>query len=259
MYYYYNINNINYKDMKTIVLANFKGGVGKSTTVQNVAAALALRGYNVLMGDLDPQCNLTMACGMIDNYDYGTIESAFSGTNAKPIEIKKNLSLLRGNISLAVSDMQYGGIMRREHVLERYIKQQKYAHEFDFLVLDCPPYLGLLTQNALVVGDYIFVPIDCEYFSSYGLNFFRQFLNQNNYEIDGVICTKQDKRLTLHKDFVDTLRESYGELVFKTAIPKNVSISEAQAMGNDIFGYAKGSLGASAYSRLTNEIEKLIL
>ncbi len=244
--------------MKIIALANFKGGVGKSTTAHNVAASLAIQGKRVLLGDLDPQCNLTMACGQIDNYDCGTIESVFSGTDVMPIIVKPNLHLLRGRITLAVADMQYGGVMRREQLLQRFIKKQEYAQEYDYIVLDCPPYLGLLTQNAMVVSDYIFVPIDCEYFSSYGLNFFRQFLNENDYEIDGVICTKHDRRLSLHRDFVETLRENYGELVFKTAIPKNVSISEAQAMGTDVFEYAKGSLGAAAYKRLTSEIENII-
>jgi len=244
--------------MEVITLANFKGGVGKSTTAHNVAAALALKGKKVCMGDLDPQCNLTMACGQIDNLDSGTIEAIFSGDQVEPIQIKKNLSLIRGDIRLAVSDMQFGGLMKREHVLEKFIKKAKLKESFDYLVLDCPPYLGLLTQNAMVVSDYLFVPIDCEYFSTYGLTFFRQFLNENDYEIDGIICTKHDRRLTLHNDFVETLRENYGELVFKNTIPKNVSISESQAMGTDVFEYAPKSAGAKTYKALTKEITTIL-
>ncbi len=240
--------------MKTIGLANFKGGVGKSTTAQNVAAALAKKNYKVCLFDFDPQCNLTMACGQLDNYEYGTIEAIFNGGEASPIPLSENLHLMRGDIVLAVADMQYGGLMKREHILERYLVNNKYSDKYDFIVIDCPPYLGLLTQNVLVVSDFLFVPIDCEFFSSYGLKHFKLFLNENGYEIDGIICTKYTKNLTLHNDFVESLKENYKDFVLKTIIPRNVSLSEAQAMGQSVFDYAPKSRGAKSYMKLTEEI-----
>jgi len=241
--------------MKTIVFANFKGGVGKTTTAQNIGAYLAKKGYNVCLMDLDPQANLTMGCNQLETKALSVFD-IFSGAGADIIPIKKGLNLIRGDIRLATADMQFGGQMKREHIIDKFIKHIK--KQFDILIVDCPPYLGLLTQNALTIADYLFTPIDCEYYSIYGFEYFKYFLSENGFNIDGIIASKFDSRQILHKDFLSNLRGTEPELMFKTVIPKNVSLAEAQAYGKDIFDYSPKSNGAKAFNKLGREIVKLI-
>lgn len=250
---------------KTIAVVNQKGGVGKTTSTVNLAACVAARGYKVLLIDIDPQGNATSGLGV--NKRELEISAYDVIINAKPIEeamIKTefdNLWLLPSSMSLAGAELELVDMQRRESKVKNSVALVK--DKFDYIFMDCPPSLGLITLNGLCAADTVLVPIQCEYYALEGLSqlmsTIRQVKRLYNPRIDmeGVLLTMFDGRLNLTHQVVDELKRFFPKKVYGTAIPRNVKLSEAPSYGLPIIYYDKNSKGAAAYNSLTDEFLKM--
>ena len=248
-------------------VSNQKGGVGKTTTAINIGVYLAKLGKKVLLLDLDPQANLTSGIGFGKNrqednvvtksiYDVMTgnvqISQIFITTNTK------NLYLAPSSIDLAGAEVELVNQMSRETILKSALESSK--KNFDYIIIDCPPSLGILTINAFVAANKILIPVQCEYFALEGLG---QLLNtiklvkarlNNTLEIGGVILTMFDSRTNLSKQVAAEVQDFFKNKVFKAIVPRNVRLSEAPSHGKPIADYDPNSNGAAAYEELAKEI-----
>ena len=252
---------------RAISICNQKGGVGKSTTAVNVGAFLATEGRKILLVDLDPQGNATTACGINRSQVRKTAYDVLIGT-AKVEEARAQacidrLHVLPSSFDLAGADLELSTSGSRETILKRALEGIK--DEYDLIIFDCPPSLGLLTVNALVASDSTIVPVQCEYLALEGLNalvrsieMIKQTLNPE-LSVAGIVLTMADHRANLTREVIDEVRGFFKELVFKTVIPRNVRLAEAPSFGKPICLYDAGSAGATAYESLATEVAERVL
>jgi len=247
---------------KTISIVNQKGGVGKTTTAVNMAASLAVYGKSVLLIDMDPQANAVSGIGI--NKDTVTVsiyDTLVKEESVENVIIKtgiKNLDLLPAHADLSGAQVELVGIMAREMRLKKALSSV--VSKYDYLIIDSPPSLGLLTINALVASDSIIVPIQCEYYALEGVaqlvhtfNLIKKNLN-SSLEIEGILLTMFDKRINLAQQVVDDIRAYFKEKVYKTVIPRNVKLSEAPSFGLPIIFYDIRSAGATSYMQFVEEV-----
>lgn len=246
---------------KTIAVFNQKGGVGKTTTNINLTAALSMKGYRVLVIDIDPQGNATSGLGIDKNkLDYNTYHCLVDGINLKSIILEtdfKNLHLLPANSDLAGAEIELANLPHREFRLKQAVENIK--DYYDYIFIDCPPSLGLLTINALTLADSVLIPIQCEFYALEGvsqlistISLVRQGLNKG-IGIEGVVLTMYDQRTKLSNQVVDEVVKYFKEKVYETMIPRNIRLAEAPSFGQTIFKYDSASKGSKAYMALADE------
>lgn len=249
---------------KVISVANQKGGVGKTTTTVNLATLLAKKGKKVLLIDTDPQGNATSGLGVtkeleLSVYDILVGETTFQETVQETAV--KNLTVCPSNISLAGAEVELVSMMSREQRLKTKLDEVK--EQYDFVLIDCPPSLGLITLNAFTASDSVLIPVQCEYFALEGLgqllntvNLVKKHLNKN-LEIEGALLTMYDARTNLSNQVVKEVKKYFEDKVYKTVIPRNVRLSEAPSYGMPISIYDPKSKGAKAYEKFTRELLKI--
>lgn len=246
---------------KTIAVANQKGGVGKTTTSVNLSACLALKGYKTLMVDMDPQANACSGVGMDKESIEASLYLALVGeVNAEELVISSgidNLHLLPSNNDLAGAEIELVDYQNREFQLQSVLAPLK--DFYDYIIIDCPPSLGLLTINALTASDTVLIPIQTEYYALEGLghlvntiSLIHEHLNPA-LSIEGILLTMFDTRTNLSHQVAGEVTGHFGDLVFQTVIPRNVRLSESPSFGKPIFQYAGHSTGAQSYAALTSE------
>jgi len=247
-----------------IALFNQKGGVGKTTTCANLCAGLALHNKKVLCVDFDPQSNLSSGLGIDRRNLEKTVYDVLLG-EAKaeeciiPCSIE-NLYILPASIDLAGAEIEISNVEKRETVLKRALA--KVVEEYDYIIIDCPPSLGLLTINALSAADGVIVPMQCEYFALEGLSQLTVTISQikkmynSALELTGVVITMFDGRLNLTLQVLEELKKHFPDKIFKTPVPRNVRLSEAPSFGMPAMYFDKHSKGANAYIDIAKELIK---
>ncbi len=242
---------------KIISLLNHKGGVGKTTSAINIGAGLVELGQKVLLIDLDPQANLTLSLG-IPRQKYTIYESIRGESELVPYTAKEGMDVITSSLDLSGAEMELINEAGREYILQELF--QPVLEEYDYIIIDCPPSLGLLTLNALTTSDYVYIPLQTEFLALQGLTKIKQVIDKVRFrlnkklQIGGVIATMYDARKVLNRDVVATIQKYFGDKVFKTLIRDNVTLAEAPAQRKDIFSYAKSSNGAKDYLNLCKEI-----
>jgi len=247
---------------KIIAITNQKGGVGKTTTAVNLSTGIALRRKKVLLIDIDPQGNASSGMGL----DKSKIKKCIYDVLINQILIKevtlqssvKRVDILPSTIQLAGAEIELVNYISRENKLKFAINMVK--KDYDYIVIDCPPSLGLLTLNSLTAADSVIIPIQCEYYALEGIgqllntiNLVRENLNAT-LEIEGILLTMYDNRTNLSRDVIKEVKKYFTGEIFKTIIPRNVRVSEAPSYGKPVVLYDKKSKGAIAYKKLAQEV-----
>jgi chromosome partitioning protein len=248
--------------MRVIAVLNQKGGVGKTTTVINLAAYLAKSGKKILIVDLDPQANATSGLGIDKTQLQNTVHRALINTDSQDDLIIKttqdNLWILPSNSDLASAEVQLVAELNRENKLRTYLI--KVQDKFDFVIIDCPPSVGLLTVNALAAATDIIIPLQTEYYAMEGLSQLLQLVQRVQRGLNpslntlGIVMTMFDSRTSLSGQVHSEIQKAFGNLVFNTVIPRNVRLAEAPSHGKPIMVYDKWSKGAKAYKNLSKEV-----
>jgi len=248
----------------TVAIANQKGGVGKSTTAINLGAGLAFQGERILLLDLDPQGNTTSGLGIdrsaIEYSTYDVLVEDVAIEEAIEPSSVRDLFVVPATIELAGAEIELVSMFSREARLGVAIKN--IVDDFDFVLIDCPPSLGLLTVNGLAAADQVLIPIQCEYYALEGVSQLLrnvQLVQRNlnpQLEVEGVVLTMYDGRTTLAADVVAQVREHFGETTYRTVIPRTVRLSEAPSYGEPIEAYDPMSRGAIAYRELAREFRR---
>ena len=248
---------------RIISIANQKGGVGKTTTAVNVSAILAKRGKKVMLIDADPQGNASSGLGLekeTENSLYDVLINDVDLESTLQDTTIKTLKVCPSNMNLAGAEVELVSQMSREQRLKEKLDVIK--DEFDFVIIDCPPSLGLITLNAFTASDSVLIPVQCEYFALEGLgqllntiNLVKKHLNKG-LEVEGAVLTMYDMRTNLSNQVVKEVKRYFEDKVYKTVIPRNIKLSEAPSYGMPITLYDPKSKGARAYEKLAREIMK---
>jgi len=238
-------------------VSNHKGGVGKTTSTINIGAALASRKKRVLLIDLDPQANLTQSLGIKDNQI--TIYDNLKGEKLiSPIEYKSNLYVLPSSLDLSAAEIELSSEPGREYILKEFLS--KLDNKYDYILIDCPPSLGLLTINALTAADFVIIPMQAEYLPLRGLAKLNEVINKiqkrlnTELEIGCVFLTQYDARKILNRDVAESVSEFFGRKFLKNKISNNIALAEAPSQGKDVFSYNRNCKGAEDYMSLTQEV-----
>ena len=247
---------------KIIAIANQKGGVGKTTTAVNIAASIGYYGYRILLVDADPQGNATSGFGIqkrtVDRSTYEVLLGQCSAREAILTTPYKGVDLIPSSMALAAAELEPADM--RDRVMRLKEELVRVKGEYDFILIDCPPSLGMVTLNALSASDSLIIPIQCEYYALEGLSQLVTTVRQvkrlynPSIEIEGVLLTMYDGRLNLTLQVVDEVKKFFPEKVFKNVIPRNVRLSEAPSFGQPVLYFDRNSRGAQAYEALTAEI-----
>jgi chromosome partitioning protein len=248
--------------MKVIAFMNNKGGVGKTTSVQNVGYQFAQKGHKTLLIDLDPQSNLSQAFGLEDKdvtiYECLSDENMGTPLTKAVTVINENLHVVPSVLQLSTSEVDLINRFSRENILKRLIEEV--AADYEFVFLDCPPSMGILTINALTASNFVFVPLQAEFFSFKGIDALNLFIHKIKKQINpklqllGVFMTMYKKQQNLSHSVRQTVREFFGEQLLDSIVRVNISLSEAQSQAKPIFEYAPQSNGAEDYKALADEI-----
>ena len=249
---------------RVIAMCNQKGGVGKTTTSINLSASLAAKGKKVLVIDTDPQGNTTSGFGIekneLENTIYELILGECSIRDCIISNIIKNVSVVPSNVNLAAAEIELIGVDKKEYILKNEVDYVK--DDYDFIIIDCPPSLNMLTINSMTTADSVLVPIQCEYYALEGLsqlihtiNLVKERLNPD-LRIDGVVFTMYDSRTNLSMQVVENVKQNLNQKVYNTLIPRNIRLAEAPSYGMPINMYDPKSAGAEAYMQLAEEVIK---
>lgn len=244
---------------RKIAVFNQKGGVGKTTTVINLADALANKGHRVLILDLDPQGNATSGLNVDKDRDHMIYDFLLGDEGDFIVPIKKNLDIIPSGATLAGIEIEFARRDGWQTVLKEDMAQ---LEGYDYIVMDCPPSLGILSILALTAADGILIPVQCEYYALEGLSQLMESIQlvrggfNPDLEIEGVLLTMYDGRTNLSMQVVEEVKNYFKNAVFSTVIPRNVRLAEAPSYGMSIIDYDKNSRGAKAYAALADEVEK---
>lgn len=247
---------------RIIAIANQKGGVGKTTTSINLSSCIAAKGKKVLVVDIDPQGNTTSGYGIekndLDNTIYELMLGDCSIEDCIIKDVIENISILPSNVNLAAAEIELIGVDKKEYILKNEIDWVK--DRYDYIIIDCPPSLSLLTVNAMTTADSVLVPIQCEYYALEGLsqlihtvNLVKERLNPN-LEMEGVVFTMYDSRTNLSAQVVENVKSHLNQKVYRTVIPRNIILAEAPSYGQPINIYDPKSAGAESYLALAEEV-----
>ena len=247
---------------RIIAIANQKGGVGKTTTSINLSSCIAAKGKKVLVVDIDPQGNTTSGYGIekndLDNTIYELMLGDCSIEDCIIKDVIENISILPSNVNLAAAEIELIGVDKKEYILKNEIDWVK--DRYDYIIIDCPPSLSLLTVNAMTTADSVLVPIQCEYYALEGLsqlihtvNLVKERLNPN-LEMEGVVFTMYDSRTNLSAQVVENVKSHLNQKGYRTVIPRNIRLAEAPSYGQPINIYDPKSAGAESYLALAEEV-----